>query len=191
MGANTVYPSLGSPDGRVLPKFSKHDTLADTAKSALVGSLFGLNVVLVRHSLSPSRTVFKGFAGKLTPIPLLGAVGAAYAFGQSVSANLREEESAVNAGVGGALAGAIAGATLKKRPVAKSLGGALLLGFVCSAFDWGFDRGHKESVLRVTSEKQELSEEHPRQGFWELVYRRPLSQTVEELGDLAKQFIKD
>lgn len=190
MASKTVYPSLGAPDGRVLPKFSKHDTIAETAKATLVGSLFGLNVVLVRHSLSPSRSFLKGFSGKLGPIPLLGAVGAAYSFGQCVSANLREEESAVNAATGGALAGAIAGAT-QRRPLAKSLGGAILLGFVCAAFDWGFDRGHKESVLRVTSEKQELSEDHPRQGFWELVHRRPLSHTVEELGDLAKQFVRD
>lgn len=194
MGNNTRYPSLDGAGGREVAKFTKRDTILDTCKAGGIGALFGLNLVLVRNSLSPSRTVTGGLRGHIGAAAVFALVGSAYTFGDAVSANIRERETPLNGATGGALAGAVLGASLKgfgKRSIAKSFGGAFLLGLTAATFQWGFDRGHDHSVNSVTSTKQEINEEHPRQGFWELVHRRPLSQTIEELGDLAKQFVKE
>lgn len=194
MGSDTKYPSLDGAGGRVVPSFSKRDTILDTCKSAGIGALFGLQLALVRNSLSPSRTATGGFRGHLGTVGTLAIVGGAYTLGDAVSANLRERETPLNGAAGGALAGAVLGASMQgfgKRSIAKSVGGAFLLGLVVATFQWGFDRGHKLSVESVTSEATPITEEHPRQGFWELVQRRPLSQTIEELGDLAKQFVRE
>jgi len=194
MGSDTTYPSLDGAGGRVVGKFSKRDTVLDACKGAGAGALFGLQLALLRNSLSPSRTVTGGFRGQLGVVGVLALVGGAYTVGDAVSANIRERETPLNGATGGALAGAVLGASLKgfgKRSVAKSVGGAFILGLTVATFQWGFDRGHNHSVSSVTSEPAPLTEEHPRQGFWELVHRRPLSQTVEELGDLAKQFVRE
>lgn len=194
MGNFTTYPSLDGDGGRVVRQFSKRDTLFETCRAGVIGALFGLNIVLIRNSLSPSRTMMAGFKGNAGIIATFAMIGSAYTFGDAVSSNLNERDTPLNGAAGGALAGAVLGASLKdfgKRTVAKSFGGAALLALTVATFQWGFDRGHDYSVSSVTSEKVVLTEEHPRQGFWELVQRRPLSQTVAELGDLAKQFVKE
>lgn len=194
MGNFTTYPSLDGDGGRVVQKFSKHNAVFESCRAGVIGALFGLNLVLVRNSLSPSRTMTAGFKGHAGTVATFAMVGGAYAFGDAVASNLNERETPLNGAVGGALAGAVLGASLKDfgaRTVAKSFGGAALLALTVATFQWGFDRGHNHSVSSVTSEKVALTEEHPRQGFWELVQRKPLSQTVAELGDLAKQFVKE
>lgn len=57
-----------------------------------------------------------------------------------------------------------------------------------AVFQWGgaiAGVGRKESIEGGHSEAVEI-EKGQRQGFWDVVHRRPLSQTVDELGDLAK-----
>lgn len=184
----TKYPSLAGE--REVSHFAKRDTLMSSAKAGAVGAFFGLNVVLVKNSLGPSRTLLGGLRGSMAPVATYALIGASYTFAEAVSANLRGEETAANAFAGGAAAGAIAGASLRGS-IAKSVGGAVILGSVAATFEWGFNRGHKQSILGSDTVNVPITEEHPRQGFWELVQRRPLSQTIEELGDLAKQFVRD
>lgn len=182
------YPSLEG--GREVSSFNKRDTLFSSMKAGAVGAFFGLNVVLVKNSLGPSRSLLGGLRGSMAPVATYALVGASYTFAEAVSANLRGEETPANAFAGGAAAGAVVGASMRGS-LAKSLGGALILGTVAATYEWGFDRGHKQSILGSDTVAVPITEEHPRQGFWELVHRRPLSQTVEELGDLAKQFVRD
>lgn len=188
MSRNIKYPTLAGD--RVIPSFEKRDAVLNAFKGTIAGSLFGLNVVLIKSSLSPSRSLLGGLRGSMGKLALFSLVGTAYAFGEAVSANLRQQETAKNSFAGGALAGAIIGAYIRNG-VAKSVGGALLVGTLAATITWGFDRGREDSLQKVTSQPVEISPEHPKQGFYELVYRRPLSQTVAELGDLAKQIVRD
>ena len=186
-GSSPKYPSLAG--GRETSNFSKHDTLNNTLVTGVAGSVVGSALIVTRIALSGRRprATLRTQAGS---IATYGVASAAFAFGEAVSANLRGEESASNSFVGGAAAGAILGASMG-RGAGKSLGGALMLGFACAVGTWGFDRSAEKNILGSVSTPTTLSEEHPRQGFWDLVYRRPLSQTVEELGDLAKQIVRD
>lgn len=188
MSEHIVYPSLAGE--RAIPKFEPRQTLENASKGAAVGALFGLNVVLIRNSLSASRTFAGGLRGNMGAVAVYSLVGAAYCGAEAISANLREQNTAANAFAGGAAAGTIIGASLQ-RSVAKSIGGALILGFAAATFDWGFNRGRTESLRGGETKQVVLDDEHPKQGFWDLVHRRPLSQTIEELGDLAKQFVRN
>lgn len=72
----------------------------------------------------------------------------------------------------------------------KVFGGAIAVGTALGLahFTGGFNTyGRKESQENSRGEAIEV-EKGNKQGFFDVVHRRPLSQTLEELGDLAKPF---
>lgn len=54
-------------------------------------------------------------------------------------------------------------------------------------FSGGAEGWGREHAQTIKGEVTDLGDK-PRQGFWDVVNRRPLSQTYEELGDLVKPF---
>lgn len=75
------------------------------------------------------------------------------------------------------------------KSVPKVIGFALLTGSALGIYGWsGGILGYgREDALKIAGGITDISEK-PKQGFWEVVHRRPLSQTLEELGDLVRPF---
>lgn len=178
------YPTLSGQ--KVVPDFTPRDTIGDSTKTAIISAFFGLNVALFKGSMGPYRSVFGGLRANARNIWIFGAVGTAYTFVEAVSTNLRRKESPMNSLLGGAAAGGILGSVFGTVP--KVFGGAFAVGLVCALADWsgGFAGLGRENALKGGLSEPTDLEPGSRQGFFEVVHRRPLSQTLEELGDLAK-----
>lgn len=75
------------------------------------------------------------------------------------------------------------------KSVPKVVGFATLLGSVLGIYEWsgGVAGWGREQALKVKGQVTEL-EDGQRQGFFDVVQRRPLSQTLDELGDLVRPF---
>lgn len=75
------------------------------------------------------------------------------------------------------------------KSVPKVVGFAGFLGATLGIYEWsgGVAGWGREQALQIKGELTEL-EDGQRQGFWDVVHRRPLSQTLDELGDLVKPF---
>lgn len=65
-----------------------------------------------------------------------------------------------------------------------------MLGSTLGIYEWsgGAVGWGREQALTIKGEITELTEEGQKQGFWDVVQRRPLSQTLDELGDLVRPF---
>lgn len=179
------YPYIPSPQKE--PKFEPKDTIYLTGQAAFASTAVGLLVALGKANLGPGRTIFGGLQQNIRYIPIFAGVGTAYALFEAVSCNLRERNSPLNAFVGGAAAGGIIGVSLKKASVSKVFGSALFLGSFMAVSRWaGGAAGYgRDDMVLGHGEVAEV-EKADRQGFWEVVHRRPLSQTLEELGDLVR-----
>lgn len=77
--------------------------------------------------------------------------------------------------------------TVKSIP--KVVGFGLLTGSAIGLFEFagGLEGFGREKALARKGEVITL-EDDQKQGFWDVVNRRPLSQTVDELGDLVRPF---
>uniref|UniRef100_A0A060T9D3 ARAD1D14542p n=1 Tax=Blastobotrys adeninivorans TaxID=409370 RepID=A0A060T9D3_BLAAD len=174
---------------RPYPDFEPRDTLALTSRAAVLSTGAGVFVAALKASLGPSRTSLGSIITHSRYIWLYGAVGTAYTVGEAVTANLHQKESAWNTFVGGMLAGGVMGASYKNGArVSKVIGGAIALGTILGLAHWtgnfnGYDR--KEAAKQSSGEPVEV-EKGDRQTFWQVVHRRPLSQTIDELGDLVR-----
>lgn len=181
------YPTLSGQ--KPVLDFTPRDTIGDSTKAAIVSTFFGINVALFKGTMGPYKSVFGGLRANAKHIWIFGAVGTSYTFVEAVTANLRRKESPLNPFLGGAAAGGILGSLFKSVP--KIFGGALAAGLLCGFADWsggltglGRDNALKGGISEATPNSD--IEPGQRQGFFEVVHRRPLSQTLEELGDLAK-----
>lgn len=178
------YPTFNYRDyGQYQPR----DTILVTARAAAISTGAGIFVSALKASLGPARTSLGSIITHSRYIWLYGAVGTAYTFGESITANLRGKESAWNTFAGGALAGGIMGSTFRSLP--KVFGGGIAVGTALGLahFTGGFNSYGEQAQENSRGEPVEI-EKGQKQGFWEVVHRRPLSQTLEELGDLAKPF---
>ncbi|KAF5095141.1 hypothetical protein DV451_004788 [Geotrichum candidum] len=184
MSYNNIYPKIQL---REYPDYVPHNTVELTLKTAAVSFGAGFALSAIKNSfINPKQAgIFHPKLG--AHLFVFTAAGSAFTFGQSVSANLREKNDAWNTFIGGAAAGAIIGATYKTLP--KIIGFATLVGSAVGIYEFsgglaGFGR---EKALSVTGELTEL-EDGQKQGFFDVVSRRPLSQTLDELGDLVRPF---
>jgi hypothetical protein len=76
------------------------------------------------------------------------------------------------------------------RTIPKVFGGAMAIGSLLGIMKWSGGLGgyDKQAAQKYSSGQVIEVEKGNRQGFWEVVHRRPLSQTIDELGDLVKPF---
>lgn len=168
--------------------FQPRDTIAETSKNAFLSLGAGFFVAGVKGSLGPPSGAMTAILKNSRYIPLYGAAGTAYTFVECVSANLSESESAWTRFAGGAAAGAVMGSVYRSVP--KVVGGALAVGTGLGFCHWagGFLGYGPETARQNASGDVKDIEKGDRQGFWDVVHRRPLSQTIDELGDLVKPF---
>jgi hypothetical protein len=184
--ADIRFPRIPSPQAPT--KYVPRDTIYVSAQAAIVSAGVGVIAALGKANLGPGRTIFGGLQKNARFIPIFAGVGTAYTLFEAASANLREKDSPLNAFVGGLAAGGIIGASLKKAGVPKVVGGALFVGFFMAVSRWAGGAsgyGRDEMITKSHGDIVEI-EKGDRQGFWDVVHRRPLSQTLDELGDLVR-----
>ncbi|GMM33895.1 hypothetical protein DASC09_012200 [Saccharomycopsis crataegensis] len=119
---------------------------------------------------------------------LVGAVtvsAAAYSFIEALSGNLRQKNDGVNAFYGGLVSGSIIGSVSKN--VAKTVGCGFAFGCIMGLVSWG---GQSVTGLGKDSPYDSIDKSEPvpklfgeKQGVWDAAYRRPMSQTIEMLGE--------
>lgn len=75
------------------------------------------------------------------------------------------------------------------KTIPKVLSFSILTGATFGIYQWsgGIVGLGRKDAPRIVGDITDISDK-PRQEFWEVVQRRPLSQTLEELGDLARPF---
>lgn len=167
--------------------FEPVDTIHQTTKATIASAVFGSVFAAARNSLNKQVIGPWGFfthSGRL--IGLFTVSGGFFTFGESVAKNLREKNDALNQFYGGVLGGMAMGAFRGTVPFI--LGGGFFVGSILGVTSWA---GHSLNGLGKDSSYHNIDKtdpygktlEGPKQGFWEMVYRRPLSQTVNDLGE--------
>lgn len=169
-------------------KYEPVDTITETTNTAMVSFLVGSIFAAAKNSTTKQLVGPWGIVKNSgTAVAVLTIGGAALEFGKCVSSNLREKNDALNDFYGGLFGGALVGTYFKT--VSKTVGIAALSGTVAGLLSWGGyslnGLGKDSSHYSIDKSKPfaETTENAPKQGFWEMVYRRPLSQTIHDLGE--------
>ncbi|TQV98232.1 hypothetical protein V2A60_008007 [Cordyceps javanica] len=153
--------------------YHAHDTLDETAKTAVVGLGAGFFMAAVQNALSKRNVGAFGIFSRGAPIIGLAAASpAAYTFVSRTTMNLREKDDTLAAALGGFAAGAVLGLPSKRMPVVFALGG--FVGGVQGAF--------KLLGGRLDSFKEE-DDEFARKETLRRTTRIPVEQTVAEIGE--------
>ncbi|KAF2859579.1 NADH-ubiquinone oxidoreductase 213 kDa subunit [Piedraia hortae CBS 480.64] len=149
------------------------DTLRSTLKAGLYTGLGGLFLTTIKASLT--RAPIGAFAalrkhGATTAVS--GGMGAAYMFAKSATANLRENDDATSASVGGLFAGAVLGLRFGTLPAVVGYGSALAATLGTFTYLGGRLRGFPA-----------FGDEMANKQAMRLNRRRPVEETVRELGE--------
>lgn len=171
--------------------FKPLDTSAETKRCFLYSNVLGFLTAATQNSLARDN---RGAWAVVTKSgKLWGAiVGVSTTFGFSYCAisNLREKNDSINDYLAGAAAGAVLGSFSKS--LAKTVGTSLGVGFIMGILHWaGGPGGFENSAFKARGDGIEnplLHKDHSngeKQGLWEAVRRRPLSETKERLGEVA------
>jgi hypothetical protein len=188
-------PLIKYPQPRLgkLEDYKPVDTWAETNKAFKISSGVGL---IVAATLNAVRTEKVGALGVITHsggvLFALIVGGSSYKFFSCASTNLRQKDDAINHFYAGNLTGAIVGSALTKKLV-PTVGIALGLGISGFLVHWcgGLTGAYGDSAGKArgfgldnnfTPKKSDVIE---KQEFWEVARRRPLSQTLEKLGEGA------
>ncbi|KAK9471087.1 uncharacterized protein V1510DRAFT_421244 [Dipodascopsis tothii] len=194
----SIPPQVTFPIQEYAPYYPR-DTLAMTKKYFFLGSgLGGISHVFYEYMIERRTPKFtSAFVRTLSKVTLTsGAISANYIFVLCAMSNLRKTEDATNAAVTGAVTGAITGVLFKPRTIPRVAGyatlGAVFLGLYTWAgkqsLQWApttvdgefdLDRANADATSGQSLNQHGLY----KGGLWQVSYRRPLSQTVEELGE--------
>ncbi|KAF7540221.1 hypothetical protein G7Z17_g12258 [Cylindrodendrum hubeiense] len=153
--------------------FKPYDTLNDTAKAGLVGGASGLFIASIRNALSKRNVgALSVFTRGAPIIGLATAAPAAYVFFSRSSMNLREQDDAWSAALGGFMMGAVLGLPSRRMPVVVGLGSGIAV-FQGMFYYLGgrFDTFKKED------------DEFARKETLRRTTRLPVEQTVSEIGE--------
>lgn len=162
--------------------FHAYDTLGLSTKSAMIGLAAGTVAAAAHNSLATGpRNIITTFTKSGGIVTTFTGVSAAYAFTHCVSANLRERDDGWNHMWAGAATGAILGAKTKRVPA--FFGWTLLVGAACGLFGWTGAQFNADRKAALAHSPNGVIQEDAHQSFWEVVHRRPLSLTVEQLGE--------
>ncbi|CDR46584.1 CYFA0S24e00518g1_1 [Cyberlindnera fabianii] len=166
------------------------NTWNSTKSAFYYSSVIGLLTAATRNSISkdkigPLSIITR--SGKLWATIVLTATG--YKFASCSLANLREKKDTLNEFYSGAIAGGLASIFYKN--MIKSVGFSFVGGCIAATVFWSgtmVGNAQKSShTLRGKGPdnhfKARASSDVERQGFWDVARRRPLSQTLEELGE--------
>ncbi|ODV90021.1 hypothetical protein CANCADRAFT_99630 [Tortispora caseinolytica NRRL Y-17796] len=176
--------TLHVPDLTLTParEFHPRNTRSDTSKMFGLSTFVGLMVASLENSMSKTRTgplgVFTTYGGS---IGYFAALGTSFQFVSSCSANLREKEDGWNETIGGAAAGCVV--AFKRRTVGALFGYPLLFATTIGLLQWTGGKLSMGERAPMYAPDSVLDTKYEKQGFWEIVHRRPLSQTISELGE--------
>lgn len=188
---NKPYVSYPSP--HLTPDvYMPVDTWTATRTAVGYGSVFGLLTVATQNAVAKERLGPLGIitrSGGLWGMIVL--VSGSYKLASSMLSNLREKKDTLNEFYAGAIAGAIAGSPTKS--LVKASGWSFAGGVVAALVYWsgsivGQAATSSHAYRGVGAQnnfKPKDSHYSERQGFWDVLRRRPLSQTLEELGEGA------
>jgi hypothetical protein len=180
------YPSPHlTPD-----KYVPVDTWASTRSAVGYASVFGLLTVATQNAVAKERLGPLGIitrSGGLWSMIVL--VSGTYKLSSSVLSNLREKKDTLNEFYAGAIAGAVAG--LPTKSLVKASGWSFAGGIITALVYWsgsivGQAKTSSYAHRGVGAENNfKPKSDVQKQEFWDVLRRRPLSQTLEELGEGA------
>lgn len=185
-------------------QFQPVDTFSETKKIAVYSAIFlgGMHVRrLLQHRMGSARPGQERYLKlfELSPrhfISIPFALGT-YSFISNSLYNLEEKRTTKNEVI--AASSAILVATIfKSSPLNQKVGLALGMGAFVGLFNWSgglignyatnFTAMTHNGKIKNQESNKSLDEEfangtYKKQGFWELLYRKPLSETIEDLGE--------
>ncbi|KAJ4313998.1 hypothetical protein N0V94_006682 [Neodidymelliopsis sp. IMI 364377] len=157
------------------PTFHQRDTLANTSASALQTTAVGAVLAGVQNTLRKQNVGAMGIISRSGGvIALFAASGAAYQFTLDASANLQQKDDCWNEAYAGFAAGACTG--IYKRSLPFMLGAGACFSVAMTAFRY-------TSGLRGGASGELDDEEIERREAMKKLRRRPLSETLEQLGE--------
>ncbi|KAF1956592.1 hypothetical protein CC80DRAFT_472142 [Byssothecium circinans] len=154
--------------------FHPRDTLGNTASTALKLTACGAIIAGVQNTLRKQNV---GALGIITRsgglIAMFAAVGTAYQFTLDASSNLRQKDDAYSEALAGFAAGATIGVT--RRSIPFMLGAGAGFGTVLAAYRYTSGlSGHSKDEDEDEVERKEANKK---------MRRRPLQETLEQLGE--------
>lgn len=184
-------PYINFPSAHITEdKYVPVDTWSATRSALGYASVFGLLTVATQNAVSKERVGPLGiFTRSGSLFGMIVLVSGSYKLSSSMLSNLREKKDTANEFYAGLIAGAFAGAPT--RSLVKASGWSFFGGVVAALVYWS------GSIVGQTSTSSyayrgkgaennfEPKSDIERQGFWDVMRRRPLSQTLEELGQGA------
>lgn len=163
-------------------QFHPLDTMGLTTKSAMVGLGAGIVAAAAKNSLaSGPRNISTLFSKSGGVVGAFTGSSAAYVFTYSAVSNLRERQDGWNHMWAGAATGALLGARTARIPA--FFGWTVLCGAACGLFGWTGAKFNSDQKASLEQSPKGFVQEDAHQTFWEVVHRRPLSLTVEQLGE--------
>lgn len=154
--------------------YQPRDTLANTAKTTLQLTTAGAVVAGVQNTLRKQNV---GAMGIITRsggiIALFAGVGALYQFTKDATANLRQKDDCYGEALAGFMGGSMVGVQRGSIPIV--LGAGAGFGVVTAA--WKYTSGLKGYM------KEESEDEVERREQIRKMRRRPLHETIEQLGE--------
>jgi hypothetical protein len=162
--------------------FHPYNTLGLATQSAMVGLGAGVVAAAARNSLATGpRNILTTFSKSGGVVTIFTGASIAYVFTYCSAANLRERKDGWNHMWAGAATGAVLGARTKLVPA--FIGWTVLCGAACGLFGWTGARFNADRKASLEQSPKGFVQEDAHQTFWEVVHRRPLSLTVEQLGE--------
>ncbi|KAF2130142.1 hypothetical protein P153DRAFT_366609 [Dothidotthia symphoricarpi CBS 119687] len=155
--------------------YHPQDALANTGSTVLQLTAVGAVIAGVQNTLRKQNV---GAMGIITRsggiIALYAGVGAAYQFTKDVTSNLRHKDDVYSEAIAGFAAGSAVGVARRSLPF--MLGAGVAFSTVMSAYR--YTNGFRGPGSLETDEDEVARKEALRK-----VYRRPLSETIEQLGE--------
>ncbi|KAF3018796.1 hypothetical protein E8E14_002003 [Neopestalotiopsis sp. 37M] len=166
------------PIAKLYPEEPYHpkNAITSAVQGAGVGAAAGLIAAAVQNSLAKTSVGAGGvFSRHGATVATMTAVPTVYNFVKDASANLREKDDTLNTTIGAFFGGAMLGLRSLRMP--QILGQGALAAVVLTAFDYTGGRltGYKKDSQFV--------DEYERKEFLRNNRRRPLTETVADLGE--------
>jgi len=151
------------------------DALRAGINGTMIAGAAGATISAIQNTLTKSNVGAWGvFTRSGSTMAVFAAMGGTYEFTRFASANLREKDDSWNTAIGGFLAGSVLGLQRGRTPAV--LGFGALASVVLGVYDYtgGSLTGYKKDPEVDEFERKEALRKNR---------RRPIQQTVEELGE--------
>ncbi|MCJ1338496.1 hypothetical protein MMC09_003784 [Bachmanniomyces sp. S44760] len=155
--------------------YQPKDAVTLAVKSTMITGAAGTFVSAIQNTLSKQNVNAWGvFTRTGGTIATFAAMGGAYEFTRSASANLREKNDSWNTTLGGFVAGSIMGLRLRTFPAVLGYGAGLAILLGTYDYTGGFLSGYeKDPTIDEYARKEKLRKNR----------RRPIQETLDELGE--------